>query len=148
MSWYHRAKVVILNNQYGREKDKECLKHDDAAIMEARASKHPDAKKQLAAVLLNKTQTLLETESRMKRCGQMLLEAAEMLDDYPYEYEHYHFDCVASMYFAITGNEEDALQHMCRATEHVEATMDSPLAPNALKHRKKSMNSCEMQESK
>lgn len=128
MSWYHRAKAIILNNQYGREKDKECLKHDDAAIDEARASKHPDARKQLAAVLLNKTQTLLETESKMKRCWQMIVEADELLAGYPYGYEHYHFDCVAAMYYAITGNESEALQHMHRATEHVEATMDSPLS--------------------
>ena len=45
MSFYHRASAVILNNQYGRDKDSKCLKHEDAAIKEARASKHPDVKK-------------------------------------------------------------------------------------------------------
>lgn len=127
-SWYHRAKAVLLNNQYGREKDKECLKHDDSAIDEARSSKHPDAKIQLAAVLLNKTQTLLETKSKMKRCGQMLTEAAELLSAYPCGYEHYHFDCVAAMYFAITGDEEASLQHIHRATVCAESTKDSPLS--------------------
>ncbi len=128
MSLYHRAKAIILNNQSARAKDKECLKQVDAAIREARASKHPEARKQLAAVLLNKTQTLLETEGKMKRCGQMLAEAEELLADYPYGYEHYHFDCVAAIYFAMTGNEKDTLRHMHRATEHVKATMDSPLS--------------------
>lgn len=127
-SWYHRAKAVILNNQYGRKKDKECLKHEGAAIREARASKHPDAKRQLAAVLLNKTQTLLETKSKMRRCSQMIAEAAELLSNFSYGYEHYHFDCVASMYFAITDNEKMSLKHIRRATEHANATKDSPLS--------------------
>ncbi len=29
-SWYHRAKAVITNNQFGREKDAECLKHENS----------------------------------------------------------------------------------------------------------------------
>lgn len=82
-SWYHRAKAVITNNQFGREKDAECLKHENAAIKEARASKHPDAHRQLAAVLLNKTQTLMETRSKMQLCGEMLNEAALLLEDEP-----------------------------------------------------------------
>lgn len=98
MSFYHRASAVILNNQYGRDKNSKCLKHEDAAIKQARASMHPDAKKQLAAVLLNKTQTLLETGSKMKLCCQMLEESAQLLHPYPYGYEHYHFDCVAAMF--------------------------------------------------
>ena len=128
MSFYHRASAVILNNQYGRDKDSKCLKHEDAAIKEARASKHPDAKKQLAAVLLNKTQTLLETESKMKLCGQMLEESAQLLHPYPYGYEHYHFDCVAAMYFAKVGDENTSLAHLRRATEHADATKDSSLS--------------------
>ena len=128
MSSYHRASAVILNNQYGRDKDGKCLKHEDAAIKEARASRHPDAKKQLAAVLLNKTQTLLETESKMKLCGQMLEESAQLLQSYPYGYEHYHFDCVAAMYFARARDEENSLAHLQRATEHADATKDSSLA--------------------
>ncbi len=127
-SWYHRAKAIILNNQYGRKKDKECLKHEDTAIAEARKSKHPDAKKQLAAVLLNKTQTLFETEGKMKRREQMLMEAEELLSGYPDGYEHYHFDCVAATYFAIIGKEEASLRHIHQATEHAEARMDSPLS--------------------
>jgi len=128
MSFYHRASAVILNNQYGRDKDSKCLKHEDAAIKEARVSRHPDAKKQLAAVLLNKTQTLLETESKMKLCGQMLEESAQLLHPYPYGYEHYHFDCVAAMYFAKVGDEETSLAHLRRATDHADATKDSTLS--------------------
>lgn len=128
MSFYHRASAVILNNQYGCDKDSKCLKHEDAAIKEARVSRHPDAKKQLAAVLLNKTQTLLETESKMKLCGQMLEESAQLLHPYPYGYEHYHFDCVAAMYFAKVGDEETSLAHLRRATDHADATKDSTLS--------------------
>lgn len=127
-SLYHRACAIIFNNQYGRDTDKKSLKHEDAAIKEARASKHPDAKRQLAAVLLNKTQTLLETESRMKLCGQMLEESAQLLQPYPYGYEHYHFDCVAAMYFAKVGDEEISLAHLQQATEHADATKDSSLS--------------------
>ena len=53
-SWYYRAKAVLTNNQYGREKDRKCLKYEDAAIKAARASKHYDAKRQLAGSLLSK----------------------------------------------------------------------------------------------
>lgn len=128
MSLYHRACAVILNNQYGRDKDGKCLKYENAAIKEARISKHPDAKKQLAAVLLNKMQTLLETESRMKFCGQMLEESARLLQPSPYSYEHYHFDCVAAMYFAKVGDEGTSLAYLQRATDHVDATKDSSLS--------------------
>ena len=127
-SWYHRAKAVLLNNQYGREKDWDCLRHEDAALQEARASKHPDAKRQQAAILLNKIQTLLEADSDMERCGNLLAEAAALLSDYRYDYEHYHFDCVAAMYYAFTGDEETSLQHIRRATANADATKDSPLA--------------------
>ena len=127
-SSYHRASAVILNNQYGREQDEKCLEHEDAAIREARASRHPDAKRQLAAVMLNKTQTLLETESEMKLCGQMIEESVQLLQPYPYGYEHYHFDCVAAMYYAKTGDEESSLSHLQRATDHADATKDSSLS--------------------
>jgi tetratricopeptide (TPR) repeat protein len=128
-SWYHRAKAVITNNQFGREKDAECLKHENAAIKEARASKHPDAHRQLAAVLLNKTQTLMETRSKMQLCGEMLNEAALLLEDEPEnDYERYHLDCVSAMYYAMIGDEESSLAHMRSATEHADAGKDSPLA--------------------
>ena len=128
-SWYHRAKAVITNNQYGREKDKKCLKHEDAAIKEARASNHPDAHRQLAAALLNKTQTLLEARSKMRLCGEMLSEAGLLLEDEPEsDYERYHYDCVSAMYYAMIGEEESSLAHMSRATEHADAGKDSPLA--------------------
>lgn len=128
MSFYHRASAVILNNQYGCNKGSKCLKHEDAAIKEARASSHSDAKKQLAAVLLNKIQTLLEMESKMKLCGQMLEESDQLLRAYPYGYEHYHFDCVAAMYFAKVGDDETSLAHLQRATDHADATKDSALS--------------------
>lgn len=128
MSFYHRASAVILNNQYGRDKNSKCLKHEDAAIKQARASRHPDAKKQLAAVLMNKTQTLLETGSKMKLCCQMLEESAQLLHPYPYGYEHYHFDCVAAMFFAKVGDEETALAHLRQATDNASATKDSMLS--------------------
>ena len=128
-SWYHRAKAVITNNQFGREKDAECLKHVNAAIKEARASGHPDAYRQLAAVLLNKTQTLLETRSKMRLCGEMIQEAGALLADEPdSDYERYHYDCVFAMYYAMIGDEESALIHMRSATEHANAGKDSPLA--------------------
>lgn len=128
-SWYHRAKAVITNNQFGWQKDAECLKHENAAIKEARASRHPDAHRQLAAVLLNKTQTLLETRSKMRLCGEMLHEAGTLLADEPAsDYERYHYDCVSAMYYAITGNKKSALAHLRSSTEHADTTKDSPLA--------------------
>ena len=128
-SWYHRAKAVITNNQFGRKKDAECLKHENAAIKEARASKHPDAHRQLAAVLLNKTQTLLETRSKMRLCGEMLSEAGLLLNDEPEsDYERYHYDCVSAMYYAMIGDEESSLAHMRSATEHADTGKDSSLA--------------------
>ena len=129
-SWYHRAKAVITNNQFGREKDSECLKHENAAIKEARASSHPDAKRQLAAVLLNKTQTLLETHSKMRLCGEMIHEAGALLKRCGIEsdYEKYHYDCVSAMYYAIIGDKESAIAHINSATKHADETKDSPLA--------------------
>ena len=128
-SWYHRAKAVITNNQFGREKDAECLKHENAAIKEARASRHPDAHRQLAAILLNKTQTLLETRSKTRLCGEMLHEAGTLLADEPAsDYERYHYDCVSAMYYAITGDKKSALAHLRSSTEHADTTKDSPLA--------------------
>ena len=128
-SWYHRAKAVLANNQFGREKDAECLKHENAAIKEARASGHPDAHRQLAAVLLNKTQTLLETRSKMRLCGEMIREAGVLLADEPdSDYERYHFDCVSAMYYAVIGDEKSALAHLRSATDHADAGKDSPLA--------------------
>lgn len=127
-SWYHRATAVILNNQYGCKKNGICLKHENAAIREARRSSHPDASNQLAAVLLNKTQTLLESRKKMSLCGRMLAEAGAILQSSQDGYERYHFDCVAAMYFAIVGDEEAALKHLQWATEHAETRRDSPLA--------------------
>lgn len=128
-SLYHRAKAVITNNQFGREKDVECMKHENAAINEARASRHPDAHRQLAAVLLNKTQTLLETHSKMQLCSEMIQEAGKLLADEPEsDYERYHYDCVSAMYYAIIGDEESSLAHMRSATEHADAGKDSSLA--------------------
>lgn len=128
-SWYHRAKAVIMNNQFGRKKDAECLKHENAAIKEARASRHPDAHRQLAAVLLNKTQTLLETRSKMQLCGSMIQEAGQLLADEPEnDYERYHYDCVSAMYYAMIGDEESSLAHMRSATEHANTGKDSSLA--------------------
>ncbi len=129
MSRYHRAKAIITNNQFGRKKDAECLKHENAAIREARASKHPDAHRQLAATLLNKTQTLLETHSKMQLCGEMLNEAGLLLENEPEtDYERYHYDCVCAVYYAMIGDEESSLKHMRNATEHADAGKDSPLA--------------------
>ena len=128
-SWYHRAKAVITNNQFGREKNAECLKHENAAIKEARASRHPDAHRQLAAVLLNKTQTLLETRSKMRLCGEMIQEAGELLaDELENDYERYHYDCVSAMYYAMIGDEESSIAHMRSATEHADTGKDSSLA--------------------
>ena len=128
-SWYHRAKAVITNNQFGRDKDAECLKHENAAIKEARASKHPDAHRQLAATLLNKTQTLLETRSKMRLCGEMIQEAGALLANEPdSDYERYHHDCVSAMYYAMIGDEKSSLAHIRSATEHADAGKDSPLA--------------------
>ena len=64
----------------------------------------------------------------MKLCGQMLEESAQLLHPYPYGYEHYHFDCVAAVYFAKVGDEETSLAHLQRATEHADATKDSSLS--------------------
>lgn len=129
-SCYHRAKAVIMSNQYGYENQRKCLEQEDAAIKAARASGHPDAKRQLAATLLNKTQTLLETGDNMTLCGQMLQEAGQLLrdDGLCSDYEQYHYDCVSAMYYALNGDEESSLVHMRRATEQADVTRDSPLS--------------------
>jgi len=129
-SWYYRAKAVLTNNQYGREKDKKCLEYEDAAIKAARASKHYDAKRQLAGCLLAKVQTLLEQEKKMRLCGEMLSEADELLAAIgnPADYEQYHLDCVAAVYFARIGDEASSVGHIDRATHHADVSRDSPLS--------------------
>ena len=105
------------------------MKHENAAIKEARASRHPDAHRQLAAVLLNKTQTLLETRSKMRLCGEMINEAGILLESEPEsDYERYHYDCVSAMYYAMIGDEKSSLSHMRSATEHADTGKDSSLA--------------------
>ncbi len=129
-SWYYRAKAVLTNNQYGREKDRKCLKYEDAAIKAARASKHYDAKRQLAGSLLSKVQTLLEQEKKMRLCGEMLSEADELLTaiDNPADYEQYHLDCVAAVYCARVGDEASSIRHIDKATHHANVSQDSPLS--------------------
>ena len=129
-SWYHRAKAVITSNQLGQKRNGEILWHENAAIKAVRASSHPDANRQFAAILLNKTQTLLETRSKMKLCGEMLSEAGLLLQraGLNNDYENYHYNCVSAMYYAMIGDEESAFTHMSSATEQADTTKDSPLA--------------------
>ena len=128
LSAYHRAMAVILHN--ANRDWKKCVSHEDKAIAAARLSKHPEAKKQLAACLLDKATTLMSERIDQKQVRKLVHEAGTIVPECtgPLDYERYQFACNAAMCYAMDGNEEQAMQQMEAADAIAYASPDSDLA--------------------
>ena len=130
LSAYHRAMAVILHNadEYGNLK--KCLQHEDKAIAAARMSTHPDAKKQLAASLLDKATTLLSADMDRKQAQKLILEAKPLVEKYANEtdYESYQFACIAAMCCAMDGEFDAAGSFLEKADRIAFLSPDSDLA--------------------
>lgn len=128
LSAYHRAMGVILHN--ANRDLKTILSHEDKAIAAARLSTHPEAKKQLAACLMNKARTLMSEGIRQDQVKKLILEAEPIVSKFtePLDYERYQFSCNAAMFFAMEGD-ADAAQAMMDAADAIAyASPDSDLA--------------------
>lgn len=128
LSAYHRAMGVILHN--ANRDLKTILSHENKAIAAARVSAHPEAKKQLAACLMNKARTLMSEGVRQGQVRKLILEAEPIVSKFtePLDYERYQFTCNAAMFFAMEG-EADAAQAMMDAADAIAyASPDSDLA--------------------
>ncbi len=128
LSAYHRAMAVILHN--ANRDLKTILYHEDRAIATARLSKHPEAKKQLAACLMNKARTLMSVEMDQKQVRKLIQEAEPIVSHYtePRDYERYQFFCNAAMCFAMDGDIDGAQAALEAADTIVFASPDSDLA--------------------
>lgn len=128
LSAYHRAMGVILHNANGDLKT--ILSHEDKAIAAARVSTHPEAKKQLAACLMNKARTLMSEGIRQNQVRKLILEAEPIVSKFtePLDYERYQFTCNAAMFFAMEGEMEAAQAMMDAADAIAYASPDSDLA--------------------
>lgn len=128
LSAYHRAMGVILHNS---NRDlKTILNHEDRTIAAARISTHPEAKKQLAACLMNKARTLMSEGILKDQVRKLILEAEPIVSKFtePLDYERYQFSCNAAMFFAMEGA-ADAAQTMMDAADAIAyASPDSDLA--------------------
>ncbi len=128
LSAYHRAMSVILHNA---SRDlKKILRHEDQAIAAARVSTHPEAKKQLAACLMNKARTLMSEGIRQDQVRKLIQEAEPVVYRFtePLDYERYQFLCNAAMFHAMEG-ETDAAQAMMDAADAIAlVSPDSDLA--------------------
>ena len=128
LSAYHQAMAVILHN--ANRDMKKSRRHEDQAIAAARLSRHPEAKKQLAACLMNKARTLM-SENRDQNLVRRLIREAEslvMLYADPMDYERYQFACNAAMCYAMDGEQALAEKQMAAADEIAFASPDSDLA--------------------
>ena len=128
LSAYHRALGVILHN--ANRDLKTILSHEDKAIAAARVSTHPEAKRQLAACLMNKARTLMSEGIRKDQVRKLILEAEPIVSKFtePLDYERYQFSCNAAMFFAMEGA-ADAAQTMMDAADAIAyASPDSDLA--------------------
>ena len=128
LSAYHRAMGVILHN--ANRDLKTILSHEDKAIAAARVSTHPEAKRQLAACLMNKARTLMSEGIRKDQVRKLILEAEPIVSKFtePLDYERYQFSCNAAMFFAMEGA-ADAAQTMMDAADAIAyASPDSDLA--------------------
>lgn len=130
LSGYHRAMAVLTHNAALRDHVKICLRHEDQAIAAARLSKHPDAKKQLAASLLDKTSTLLDAGKDMPQCQRLIAEATPLVKKYTddSDYERYQFYCISAMYYAMNGQREQSIRQMKEADRIASERQDSPLS--------------------
>lgn len=130
LSAYHRAMAVILHNadEYGNLK--KSLQHEDKAIAAVRASRHPDAKKQLAACLLDKATTLLSANINITQAHKLVVEAKPLIEQYAdmTDYETYQFSCIAAMCYAMEGDLQQAKTYL-QAADHIAfSSPDSDLA--------------------
>ena len=119
---------VILHN--ANRDLKTILSHEDKAIAAARVSTHPEAKRQLAACLMNKARTLMSEGIRKDQVRKLILEAEPIVSKFtePLDYERYQFSCNAAMFFAMEGA-ADAAQTMMDAADAIAyASPDSDLA--------------------
>ena len=130
LSGYHRAMAVLTHNAALRDHVKICLRHEDQAIAAARLSKHPDAKKQLAASLLDKTSTLLDAGKDMPQCQRLIAEATPLVKKYTddSDYERYQFYCISAMYYVMNGQREQSIRQMKEADRIASERQDSPLS--------------------
>ena len=128
LSAYHRAMGVILHN--ANRDLKTILHHEDRAIAAARLSMHPEAKKQLAACLLNKARTLMSEEMDQKQVRKLIQEAEPIVYRYTEsrDYERYQFVCNAAMCFAMDGDLDGAQAALDAADAIVFASPDSDLS--------------------
>ena len=130
LSAYHRAMAVILHNadEYGNLK--RCLKHEEKAVAAARVSRHPDAKKQLAASLLDKATTLLSADLDREQARRLIQEAKPLVERYAGETDdvRYQYACNAAMCCAMDGKKEEAEQFLTMADRIAFTASDSDLA--------------------
>lgn len=130
LSAYHRAMVVILHNadEYGNLK--KCLQHEDKAIAAVRMSRHPDAKKQLAACLIDKATTLLSANLDINQAQKLIEEARPLIEEnaLPTDYESYQYHCTAAMCLAMEGNITEAENCLKAADEIAFSAPDSDLS--------------------
>ncbi len=128
LSAYHRAMAVILHNA-GRD-EQACLRHEDRAIAAARLSRHPEARKQLAACLMEKARTLMSAETDQRQVRRLLQEAGALIPQCTeaQDYERYQYACNAAMCHAMDGETQQALQQLEAATAIACASPDSDLA--------------------
>ena len=96
LSAYHRAMAIILHN--ANRDQKKCISHEDKAIAAARLSKHPEAKKQLAACLLDKARTLMSARMDQKQVRKLVQEAGTIVPQCTeaLDYERYQYACNAA----------------------------------------------------
>ena len=130
LSAYYRAMAVILHNADGEGNLKKCLRHEDRAIVAARLSTHPEAKRQLAASLLDKATTLLSADLDRELAGELIREAEPLVSEAAGEtdYEAYQLACVAAMYSAMEGEGERAETYLKAADRIAFTSADSDLS--------------------
>lgn len=129
LSLYHRAAAVILHNSDMNGSAEESRRHIDAAIFAARVSRHPDAKTQLAACLLDKAAALIASGTNGE-ARELIREAEPLVLRYSGEYaeERYQYYCTAAMSAARSGDSGEAGRLLAEATRMADAARDSDLA--------------------
>ena len=130
LSAYHRAMAVILHNADELRNLQACLRHEDRAIAAARSSTHPEAKKQLAACLLDKATSLLSADRNRKEARRLIAEARPIVEQFtaPTDYERYQYACIAAMGAAMDGD-IDAAEALLNAAHTIAFTSpDSDLS--------------------
>ena len=131
LSVYHNTTGNILHDLDAKKNLKKCMKHQDEAIGAAKLSRHPGAQKQLATCLMDKAMSLLDLGVDLKQCGKLLDDAAGIVRKISgeYDYERYHWFCIASMFHAkATGDAEKALHYLQEATRIADSAPDSTMS--------------------